>query len=163
MKGEKKEGGKRWRSKRRGARKRKCFVCFVWMNASMHRHACLRCVNTHALVESEPGAKQIDRDDKQIDRIIYFPITPRPASVLQSLSLSCSRCQWWKKQTAAWTVDFLVTDGQADRKTEPEWPNVPTDWENPEVWLKISDTSHWMKSGWIWGVLVSSRLPYRYL
>lgn len=86
----------RRRKERKERKRRKCFVCFVRMNASMHRHACLHCVNTHALVESEPGAKQIDWDDKQIDRIIYFPITPRPASVLQSLSLSCKRCQWWK-------------------------------------------------------------------
>lgn len=58
------------------------------MNASMHRHACLYRANTRVLVESVPGAKRIDGEDKQTDRIISFPITPRPASVLQLLSLS---------------------------------------------------------------------------
>lgn len=76
-------------SMREGARKRKCFVCgcFVRMNASMHRHACLYHVNTHVLVESAPGAKQIDGEDKQTDRIISPPISPRPASVSQLLAL----------------------------------------------------------------------------
>ena len=84
----KREGGMRRSSMREGTRKRKCFVCgcFVRMNASMQRHACLYRVNTHVLVESVPGAKQIDGEDKQTDRIISVPITPRPASVSQSLS-----------------------------------------------------------------------------
>lgn len=86
----KREGGMRRSGMREGTRKRKCFVCgcFVRMNASMHRHACLYRVNTHVLVESVPGAKQIDGEDKQTDRIISVPITPRPASVSQLLSLS---------------------------------------------------------------------------
>lgn len=114
-KGEKREGGMSRSSKRKGTRKRKCFVCgcFVQMNASMHRHAYLYRVNAHVLVESVPGAKQIDGEDKQTDRIISFPITPRPASVSQLLSLSCSRCQWWK--TGSCLNRRLPCDGQTDR------------------------------------------------
>lgn len=54
---EKKEGGIRWCSRRKGTSKRECFVCGCCsqINAPMHGHACSYCVNTHASVECARG------------------------------------------------------------------------------------------------------------
>ncbi len=136
-------------SKRKGTRKRKCFVCgcFVWMNASMHRHVCLYRVNAHVLVESVPGAKQIDGEDKQTDRIVSFPITPRPAYVSQLLSLSCSHCQWWK--TGSCLNRRLPCNGRTDRQAgrlterriEPDPIFKQNRGKKTEVWLKVRNVS----------------------
>lgn len=92
--------------------KRKVFCgCFGWMNASMHRHACLYRANTYVMVESVPGAKQIGGGDKQTERIISFPIIPRPESVSQLL-LSCSNYRCWKNRQ------------QLEQKTDAGWPDT---------------------------------------
>lgn len=74
--------------------KRKVFCgCFGWMNASMHRHACLYRANTYVMVESVPGAKQIGGGDKQTERIISFP----DLNLFHSC-LSCSSYRCWKNR-----------------------------------------------------------------
>lgn len=74
--------------------KRKVFCgCFGWMNASMHRHACLYRANTYVMVESVPGAKQIGGGDKQTERIISFP----DLNLFHSC-LWCSSYRCWKNR-----------------------------------------------------------------
>lgn len=117
--------------------KRKVFCgCFGWMNASMHRHACLYRANTYVMVESVPGAKQIGGGDKQTERIISFP----DLNLFHScLSCSSYRCSLNRRQTGRET------------DTDAGWPDT---WQFKKITEKVQKTD----VNWIVGKSIHAQI-----
>lgn len=65
----------------------------------------------------------------------------RPAYALQLRSLSCNTPLLGKKRGSC--LNRRQTHRQAERQTEPDWPNTQTAWRwvRTEVWVKISNNT----------------------